>query len=245
MHLRSLNGAGVTEFRAFLNEVRQTDQPVEVPVEILTTSSTSTELARNIEMEVPSTATTKKDVAEYLHEVLEPLPSEDVLSRAGMWSWLGLFMFNTICPQTEAGLRQVREDWYYAFQPDDGHPNYQTYYRHLLYTPYLLYRSFGGEVGRALLAGPASVGGDMIEQIASRQEYISCRPVLATLDRLYFDDKHERVMRGATDRNRDGSLRRYVAFLQQIDTTHDLYGMSSEKITDLLPPEFDEWKERG
>ena len=83
----------------------------------------------------------------------------------------------------------------------------------------------------------------MIEQVASRQEYISCHPVLETLDRLYYVEEGGlgRIKRGATDRTRDGSLRRFVAFLQQIDATYNLYGLTCEKILDLLPPEFDDW----
>ena len=243
MHVRRLNSAGVKKFRAFLDDSRRTDSPIEVPLDILTSPTTSSGLNVAIAIEEDRTFNSKMDLAEYLYSLLSLLNTGDTLSRKGMWSWLGLYMFETLCPiSASSGLRQIRKDWYYVFQPDDAPPDYTTYYRHLLYTPYSLYRSFQGTVGRALLTSSVSTGGDVIEQIASRQEYISCRPVLGALDHLYYDEAQGQLKRGATG-NRDGNLRRFVAFLQQIDTTHDLYGMEWAKIIALLPPEFDEWRE--
>ncbi len=94
------------------------------------------------------------------------------------------------------------------------------------------------------MTGESHVGGEMIEQIASRLEYISCRAVLEALDRLYLDDTRdvERLKPGATSRTRGGALGRFITFLEQIAMTYDLYGMTGENILDLLPPEFDEWK---
>ena len=244
MQVRRLNTAGVTRFRGLLAQLRNGETSTISPEEILTSRKTSSGLNVALQIEADRQVISKKDMGRYLHEVLSPLNREDTIRRTGLWSWLGLFMFDVVCPSDpHTGTRRIREDWYYAFQPDDAVPNYQTYYRHLLYTPYFLYRSFGGGAGRALLAGRVWVGGDMIEQIASRQEYISCRPVLEALDRLYYVEEGGlgRIKRGSTDRTRDGSLRRFVAFLQQIDATYDLYGLTCEKILDLLPPEFDDW----
>ena len=216
-----------------------------IPEDILTSPRTSSGLNIAASIDRTPAIASKMDLARYLYEALAPLNNGNILRQQGLWSWLGLFLFETLCPcDPRSGLRRLREDWYYVFQPDSGTPSYRTYYRHLLYTPYSLYRSFSGEAGKALLAGPVSVGGDMVEQIASRQEYISCLPVLEAIDCLYYVESNGvgRVKRGATDRNRDGNLRRFVAFLQQIDTTYDLYGTTCEKILELLPPEFDEWR---
>ena len=247
MQVRRLNTTGVTRFRELLGELRNGENPPISREEILTSSNTSSGLNVALQIEASEEIISKMDMARYLYELLSHLNRGDAVRNRGMWSWLGLFMFDMICPaDPNTGTRRIREDWYYVFQPDDALPNYQTYYRHLLYTPYSLYRSFKGDAGRVLLAGSVWVGGDMIEQIASRQEYISCRPVLEALDRLYYveEDGLGRVKRGATDRTRDGSLRRFVTFLQQIDATYDLYGLSCEKILNLLPSEFDEWHQQ-
>ena len=42
-----------------------------------------------------------------------------------------------------------------------------------------------------------------------------------------------------------GTLRRFVHVLQQLDVTYDVYGMSGRAILDLLPSEFDAWRERS
>ena len=245
MRVRRLNSTGLTKFKAFLEESRLADSPVEVPVDILSSPATSAGLNVTVEIEAARGFSSKMELARYLNEVLSPLSRAATLSHNGMWSWLGLFMFETLCPvNPRTGLRRIYQDWYYIFQPDDALPNYRTYYRHLLYTPYHIYRTFEGRAGRALLSGRADVGGDMSEQIASRQEYISCRAVLEAVDHLYLGnvEEVERLKRGATSDSYNGNVRRLVDFLQQIDATYDLYGMSGENILSLLPPEFDEWK---
>ena len=245
MQVRRLNSTGLARFKTFLGEARLSSSPPEMPTDILTSRSTSSGLNVAIEIEPVSGVSSKLELTRYLHEKLRPLDQDASLGRNGMWSWLGLFMYDTLCPvNPSTGRRTTRQDWYYIFQPDDGPQNFQTYYRHLLYTPYHLYRSFQESAGRVLLTGESHVGGEMIEQIASRLEYISCRAVLEALDHLYLDDTRdvERLKSGATSRNRGGALGRFITFLEQIAMTYDLYGMTGENILDLLPPEFDEWK---
>ena len=57
------------------------------------------------------------------------------------------------------------------------------------------------------------------------------------------DDDQEMIMGQSVFRNHilvvsDGSIK---SFIQQLDTTYDIYGISSDKIIELLPAEFNEW----
>ncbi len=246
MQVRRLNATGLAQFKSFLEECRTSDSAPAIPEEILTSRSTSSGLNVTIHIDPPSPHISKSELTKYVFEVLTLLRTGHSYGAKGMWSWLGLYLFDLLCPvDRQPGVRNVRSDWYYVFQPDEAPQNYQVYYRHLLYTPYHVYRSFGDTAGRSLLTGGPSTGGDMIEQIAARQAYISCRPVLEALDHLYYEVDEEgggRLKRGATSRERDGSVRRFVTFLQQIDSTYDLYGMSSQSVLGLLPSEFDAWR---
>ena len=244
MQVRRLNNTGLARFKAFLEDVRHSSLSAEIPTDILTSRSTSAGLNVAIEIDPMGGVSSKLELARYLYEKLRPLDQDASLSRNGMWSWLGLVMFDTLCPvNPSTGRRTTRQDWYYIFQPDHGPQNFQTYYRHLLYTPYHLYRSFQEGAGRALLTGESHIGGEMVEQIASRLEYISCRAVLETLDQLYLDETQDvpTLKPGATSRTRAGALGRFITFLEQIAMTYDLYGMTGQNILELLPPEFDEW----
>ena len=83
----------------------------------------------------------------------------------------------------------------------------------------------------------------MIEQIASRQEYATCESVLRLADDLYLNESSEdlELKVGVTNHMRDGNVRRFIAFLQQIGATYDVHGAPVSTLRGLLPSEFDGW----
>jgi hypothetical protein len=70
--------------------------------------------------------------------------------------------------------------------------------------------------------------------------------LIEVVDTLYFDPESPgagRPKRGALTRSRAGNLRRLISVIQQFDLTYDLYAMTSAQILDLLPKEFERWRE--
>ncbi|MFO7599969.1 MAG: hypothetical protein R6X27_09205 [Candidatus Desulfacyla sp.] len=43
-------------------------------------------------------------------------------------------------------------------------------------------------------------------------------------------------------KNAPGTLYRFIDVVQQLDLTYDLYSMTGEQILQLLPNEFDRWR---
>ena len=241
MQVRRLNERGIQEFQALLSEARRIDPTMDARTEILNSHRTSPQ-GLNVAVLVDSSIEfdSKLDLADYLNQKLQPVESSALSRDRGLWAWLSLFFFDTLCPSMDDGSRRVYRDSYYYIPSTD----YKTYFRHLLYTPYVIYNSFQGSLGKCLLTGRPHAWGDVNEQVAARQEFVSCGPVLGVIDHLYHEGSGSvgRVKRGATSRNRNGSLRRLITFLQQLDATYDLYGMSTQTILELLPGEFDEWR---
>ena len=62
--------------------------------------------------------------------------------------------------------------------PEPG--NFQRYYRHLLAGPYRIYRAHRDDPQRALalLCQPLDSPGDVVEQLASRQELVTNRGIM-------------------------------------------------------------------
>ena len=59
---------------------------------------------------------------------------------------------------------------------------------------------------------------------------------------LYWDDKNQKPKRGFGATERPGTLRRFVAVINQFNRTFDLFTMSGEQIINLLPrDEFERW----
>ena len=58
-----------------------------------------------------------------------------------------------------------------------------------------------------------------------------------------FDKSKNKPKAGTQSKTRGGSLFRLITVIQQLELTYDLYSMNSEEILQLLPEEFDNWKD--
>lgn len=232
MKVRFLNEAGLGAFDAFIRE-RQLGNTVEVPAHLLHNDATSNDA--NFAASVDSRLfQSRLDLARYLDGLLGD-EAERLGRHPGLWSWLALFYFDQLCPEG----RTPQQSYKYLVRPDD---DWQTYYRHLIYGPWSVYRRHR-ENGRLLLAGPVHIHPDLAEQFASRQEFVTNDALMEVADALYWNEKEQKPKTGATSSKRAGNARRLIAVAQQLDLTYDLYGMDAASILSLLPPEFEAWSE--
>lgn len=234
MRVRSLNERGIEEFEVFLSS-REAVAGVEVPRAMLDDDFLATPFENDAEVESRDFAS-RFELAQYLCDVL-PGAGPALDHDRGLWSWLGLFYFEQLCPIQADGSRKIGEKYRYVLSPD-----YRHYYRHLLAMPYVIYR-LHGQYSRTILSPPVHSHGDFAEQLASRQEIITNRGLIQAVDHLYFapDDAGGAPKRGATNRKKGGTLRRLVDVIQQFDLTYDLYGMTAQEILGVLPREFARW----
>jgi len=180
------------------------------------------------------------ELAQYLCDVL-PDAGPALDHNRGLWSWLGLFYFEQICPKRADGSRKIHQVQRYIASTD-----YRTYYRHLLRTPYVIYR-LHGQFSRSILSPAVDTHGEFAEQLASRQEIITNRGLMEAVDHLYFgpDGAGGAPKKGATNYKKGGTLRRLIDVIQQFDLTYDLYGMAAPEILGILPREFSRWMRRA
>lgn len=116
MNLRRFNTAGIEAFRDALAACREHPQS-DISEEMIE----SPEWTELIVPEIPIQLcqfTTKRDAAIYFHDLLEPLSEQQIVSDSGMWSWLSLAYFDSICPKKN-GQRRIRNDYTYVYQPDN------------------------------------------------------------------------------------------------------------------------------
>jgi hypothetical protein len=96
---------------------------------------------------------------------------------------------------------------------------------------------------RFILAGPLHVHGEAAEQLGAYQDVITCKPLIAAIASLAWDIDRARLKRGFSGSG-PGSARRVPVIAKQFRLTYDLDAMRSEQILELLPREFDRFKER-
>ena len=230
MRLRSFNTGGINRFEQFLASAARDPEDLRALLEDI---GLSTRVSPEIEVEARSFVN-RFAAGEYLYCFLGDSNISNLDEDRGIWAWLSAFYFDQLCPDGTKPGRDYR--WVPAVN------SFRNYYRHLLAGPYFIYRAHrdNPQHAMAVLATPLHRPGDIVEQLASRQELVTNHSVLEAATRLYIGEdglpKPRAAGRGA------GSTRRLADVLTQLDLTWDLYDLSTEKLLELLPPEFDEFK---
>jgi len=179
--------------------------------------------------------------AEYLAAVLRSSNLTDIELDRGLWAWLSLFYFDELCPADLKGRRKPGERARWI--PVTGVS--WRYYRHLLAGPYRIYMAHSDSPDRArlVLCGPLHQPGDIVEQIASRQEFITNAGIINAASKLYFDPSTQKPRRGAASKTGKGTVRRFTDVLNQFDVTWDLYSLEAQDVIQMLPDEFSRFRE--
>lgn len=236
MNLRRLNEEGIHLFREYLIKLR--DCPSLPPPTDLLTSPQMSQEAASITV-APPEFRTRIEAGQWLFELLEQARLLDPARDCGLWAWLSLFLFDQVCPVDGRGNRKPGEVARHI--PEVA--NYQKYYRHLLASPWRMWRAHRDNPERALvvLCKPLHEPGELAEQILARQELVTNRTFMATATRLYIDPISRSAKRGASGK-RNGGPRRLADFCNQIDVTWDLYTLSTEVFIQRLPYEFERFR---
>lgn len=188
----------------------------------------------------PGTFKTRFNLASDLDDLFNRAGLRDFANDTGLWCWLTVLLFDQVCP-VPSGPEPRKVGALARYYPEFG--EWRRYYRHLLAGPWMIFHAHADNPRRAmaLLAGPLHAPGDIVEQLASRQELVTNPTVMDVVRQLYFDSSTGRLKRGAARKN-NGGPRRLVDILSQFDVTYDLYSVSPEQLIALLPGEFDDFK---
>jgi hypothetical protein len=237
MKLRKLKESGIKIMQEYLDSL-STESPLAYPLHVLTDPSTSDSLGTDIEIEFRQFSS-KLDAAKYLDELFVAADIRNIIYDKGLWAWLSLFFFETLCPPAKKGKRKPGEIAKWIPEVD----NYLRYYRHLLAGPYRIYNANRDWPERALafLCVPVYVHGEIMEQLAARQGIITNKSWVEVATTLYYDNKTKVAKRGSSGKG-PGTPRKLSRVIKQFDLTFDLYAMTSQQLLELLPSEFDKFK---
>jgi len=228
--VRRLTESGLRAFEDFIEQA-DAGAPLEVPRHVLVDQRYSEDLQLQL---VVSTEpfSNRFAMGEHLVAMFGEKPVQRLLGDAGFWGWLALLWFDQLCPRSPNGGWKPAKRYNYLLSP-----NYNHRPRHALRTSWMLVHQYG-ESARFLLGNAPDKRGDLVEQLAARQYYISCEGVIRTASRLYLDPERGTFKRGSATRTRPGNIRRYINFLQQLELTYDLYALKEEQLVDMLPGEY-------
>ena len=232
--LRRFNEAGLHELNDAMDRV---DAGEVVDFAPLVTDVALTEVLVNDPVVAVREFKNRRDAGAYLYELLSPhqVRIGDIERDRGLWAWLATAWIDLLAPATPSGTRNLKARARWIPMVHD----YQKYYRHLLAGPYRIYRTHRDNPDRAMAVLATSVlrPGEVVEQFASRQGFITNPNLMEAVTALYFDATRGVLKQGAGGKGA-GSARRLADVLQQFDMTWDIFGMSKDEIIELLPGEF-------
>ncbi|MBO3803984.1 MAG: hypothetical protein JTT11_08990 [Candidatus Brockarchaeota archaeon] len=237
--VRALNEEGIRQFGAYIDRLTggAEESP---PLFLLTDPATSLAVHGHGQVDKRNFMN-RLEAARYLSGALKNVDRQEIDTNHGLWSWLALFYFDQLCPPLADGTRKPYEKYRYILPKLDSDEHFRHYYRHLLAGPFRIYRLHGPDA-RILLAPPVHKHGEFSEQLASRMEFITNKELIKAVNALYYDATKGTPKRGATTRNKPGTLRRFIAVIQHLELTYDLYSLNWQQILSLLPAEFDTWR---
>ena len=239
MKVRRFTKNGIEEFRKYLSSLRS-GSISDPSNELLIDPDTSESVPGTAEVK-RRTFETRLDVAKYLDEALSALELDSIETDVGLWSWLSVFYFDQVCPRKKDGSRKPGRDYRHILEP-----GYRYGHRHLLAGAYVSYSIYGlGEkLGKLILYSPPSVESRFHHELVARQSLITNPGVMEAVNLLYFHQREKRPKTAAlSKKQKPGTFFRFIDVIQQLDLTYDLYSMTGEEILELLPSEFESWRQ--
>ncbi len=234
-YARRLTEQGIEEFNNYLVAISE-GQALELPQLLLTDERYSDVIEQDIEVDRIEFST-RHELGAYATKAIEGSETQALLGDQGFWSWLALYWFDQLCPADGKGVRKPSKPYNYILSR-----NYKHRPRHAIYMTWVLVSQYG-DTSFFLLSKKPNERGELIEQLAARQYFIACEGIVKAASHLYYDPERKTFKRGSTSQKRKGNIRRFIAYLQQLDLTYDLGSLAGGTLLDLLPDEYAAFKE--
>lgn len=235
MKIMRMTEQGKLRFMTFLDS-QKTDLPQAFPPELLTPSELAETIGGSAAMLDGLNLDDRLATARALNEIVIDLGLTSAERDWGFWTWCSAYLFSRLCKKT-GGKFTPGEMPIWVAEPD----NWQRYYRHYLasiWRVYVAHREKEDEL-IVLLNGPVNTPGELWAQIAATQTLITNPSMIDAVHHLYWDKENQARKRGAGGE----SPRRLTKVLRQFERTYDFVAMTGNQIVELLPSEFERFKE--
>ena len=233
---RKLNDQGLDEFKTWLLD----GGPDPLPTDLLESPEYSTMTEFTFSTDLPELPN-RYEFGKHLVKLLDHVPHLEIENDIKFWSSLALKWFESISAVDKAGYRILRDVTRYVLKL-----NWHDY-RHLVRTPWLMYRMHQKYSKIFLMPfrvepTPLAVTNEILNDFGSRATLLRNKPLVKLYYKLYYDENNDRFKPGFQSKGKGGSSRTGV-IVRQLALTHDIESMKENQIFDILPREFERWKQ--
>lgn len=155
---------------------------------------------------------------------------------SGLWAWISCLYFDQLLKPKDGEFLLGSE---YRYIPENGR---LRYYRHLVRMACMVYQKYG-ETSKIFLSIECHTHSDFVEQ-SQKAKMLNNQNMIDLCQVLFYDEEKKALKSGvSTNKKQPGSFRRLVsAVTEQLYMNYDLFEMDSNKISEILPSEFEKWK---
>jgi len=233
--LRTLTKEGIRKFEEYIGNMRSDPHAVYPNLNI---DPYSSQFQQHVEFDENKKFATRMEMANYLHECFNDagIERKNVIGvgTEGLWTWLAYVWFKQI---TDQGKKVLRTERYLCSS------NWNRYYVHLIAGAYYLFSSaLGGHESRLFLCSPPYTLNDFNDHMACYQYIVGYPNIVDVAHCLYWDNGSNSPKKGAESIRNPGNIRRFSKVISQLELTYDVYSMEPNRILQLLPSEFDNWR---
>ena len=233
MKVRRLNAHGLNEFSSYVSELRR-GVATTLPMHLLDSEDSSEAIDLDLELS-QSDFESRYDMGVVLVDLFGDVAIQKYIGDPGFWSWFALHWFEQLCPQ-KGQIWKPSKEYNYILSTDFKHRP-----RHSVFMTWQLVDRYG-EDAKFMLCRVPSVRGEIAEQLLARQSFLTSEAVVRLGNSLYMDTERGTFKVGAAARETAGCISRYIAWLQQLEVTVDIYSTTKDELESLLPSEFDRFR---
>jgi hypothetical protein len=213
------------------------DEHEEVNFEDLLEDNTySVLLQQNIEIKA-SSFTSSFALGKYLNALLNDVENTKLMNDIQLWNWLSCFYFDLITMNKKSGKREIGEVKRYIL--DSSSVNF---YKHHIFSSWYFFNLFQDR-SRIILNTPVWSIGKVSRLIANNKYIINYPELIELIYDLYWDFNSSRSKKDYLNEKIPGNITRFTTVINQLMLTYDIFSLSANEILDLLPSEFDKWKQ--
>ena len=213
--VKKFNDAGLTKvknwFKENMTKIGNRDGVLsQVPIQAFTTEVCKKESltedfdpnAKELDITGPD-ANNAINFAQYFIDLFKDCDPNRVATDGGMWTWLSIRLLVKIAPADNNGDRVLGETNRWIYTPNDMYD--RKGHRHIIRNKYIMLKAIDNnkEMAPCFISGKAETGGEMIEQVVSRQDIISSLNILKTIYKLFWDPKTKKLKPGSRDAVRE------------------------------------------
>ncbi len=250
--LSEFNKEGIAAFQEIIDTERtrvKSSQPAKVTAQFFSRIEKLTEasgflqeVAEGVELDDALLFDSRYDFGQYLNEHLPSQISQVTYDNVGLWAWISAVYLKQLLKPSKHGSTY---DLWSAYRYVPVSFSKFRYYRHLAFISFWLHRQLGENAAKLFLSRPMYEHSDAVEQLyTSDKDFLTTPALLEVSVEMYIDPNTGTMKPKALGKETPGSARRLATQIaKQLQMNFDLVSMTKEEIYQLLPTEFDVWRQ--